>query len=61
MLGAQVWAEAQHQHGVQQDVLVKASLQEPHLNMGSQNHPGTGLVQLQPELATGPSLETFSV
>lgn len=29
--GAQVRAEAQHQHWVQQDVLVEAALEEPHL------------------------------
>lgn len=53
-LRAQVRAEAQHQHGVQQDVLVEASLQEPHLNMGAQMHLGPGSMQLQPELAAGP-------
>lgn len=58
-LGAQVWAEAQHQHRVQQDVLVEASLQEPHLNMGAQSHPGPGLVQLPPGLAAALSPGAF--
>lgn len=56
-LGTQVRAEAQHQHRVQQDVLMEASLQEPHLNMGPQSHSGPGLVQLQPGWQWDPALE----
>lgn len=58
-LGAQVRAEAQPQHRVQQDVLVEASLQEPHLNTGAQSpwaRPGLP----PPGLAAGLSPGAFS-
>ena len=58
-LGAQVRAEAQHQHGVQQDILVEASLQEAHLSMGALSHPGPGFLKFPPGLAAGPSPGTF--
>lgn len=38
--GAQIRAETQYQHRVQQDVLVETSLQEPHLSIGAPNQIG---------------------
>ena len=58
-LGTQVRAEAQHQHRVQQDVLVEASLQEAHLSTGALSHPGPGFLKFPPGLAAGISSGTF--